>query len=92
MVNSKKSKKNIVVAPNSALKNKTGAWRTFKPTVDLTKCIGCGVCVKVCPEGTIDLIDIKGQKKSQINYDYCKGCGVCSAQCPVKAIVMNLEK
>jgi len=43
----------ISTKPNSAIKNKTGDWRTYIPKTDFKKCIGCGTCAKVCPEGII---------------------------------------
>jgi pyruvate ferredoxin oxidoreductase delta subunit len=77
----------IVTNPGSSKSNKTGSWRTLKPRVLFEKCIGCGTCVRFCPEGCIKLIN----KKSTIGYDYCKGCGICAIECPVKAIVMEKE-
>ena len=66
---------------------KTGDWRNMKPEVDREKCIGCGTCVKYCPEAVIEL----NEKKAEIDYGYCKGCGVCAVECPVKAILMKKE-
>jgi len=84
---------NITAKPGSTAKNKTAGWRTFKPEIDLEKCISCGMCVRVCPEGTVLMeLNVQGKKKPKINYDYCKGCGVCAAECPVKAIIMKLEE
>jgi len=85
-------KKKLAVKPNTSLKNKTGSWRTYRPVVNIDKCIGCELCFKLCPDQAIDMVEISGKKKSQINYDYCKGCGLCAAECPVQAIGMKLEK
>ncbi|MFA6171194.1 MAG: 4Fe-4S binding protein [Patescibacteria group bacterium] len=52
----------ISVKPNSTIKNKTGAWRTFKPGVDLEKCTGCGICTRLCPEGIISLENTDAKK------------------------------
>ncbi|MHA5067967.1 4Fe-4S binding protein [Cetobacterium somerae] len=41
-------------------------------------CIGCGICVKVCPYHAIKLED----KKPIFNKELCFGCGVCTSQCP----------
>ena len=47
------------------------------------KCIGCGICQRVCP---VDCI--AGEKKEQRNIDYnrCTHCGRCLSACPVDAI------
>ena len=66
--------------------------RTYITKVDLKKCIGCGICAKVCPENCISMVKIKGETKQKTDYDYCKGCGICATECPVKAIEMELEK
>ena len=48
-----------------------------------TKCIGCGICQRVCP---VDCI--AGEKKEQryIDYTRCTHCGRCLSACPVDAI------
>ncbi|OGI17663.1 MAG: hypothetical protein A3J63_02590 [Candidatus Moranbacteria bacterium RIFCSPHIGHO2_02_FULL_40_12b] len=38
---------------------KTGDWRYMKPEVIKEKCVGCGACVKYCPEAVIETIDRK---------------------------------
>jgi len=78
-----------LIAAGSALKNKTGSWRTYQPIVDQNICIGCSRCAKLCPEGCIAMKLNKDKKiKAQPDYNYCKGCGLCAAECPVKAIKM----
>ena len=83
----------LTVEPGSTKKNKTGGWRTFKPETDFAKCISCGTCARVCPEGVIEMLSGKEDKKlPKTDYDYCKGCGICAEECPVKCIKMNLDK
>jgi 2-oxoacid:acceptor oxidoreductase delta subunit (pyruvate/2-ketoisovalerate family) len=82
----------ITAKPGSTKSNKTGGWRTFIPEIDYDKCIGCGMCSRVCPESCVEMMKNKDKNKPEIDYDYCKGCGLCAAECPVKAIKMKLEK
>ncbi|MFH1420964.1 MAG: 4Fe-4S binding protein [Candidatus Aenigmatarchaeota archaeon] len=72
--------------------NKTGAWRTFVPKIDLDKCSGCGICASYCPEECIDIMQKGGKKKADVNYDYCKGCMLCLTICPLKAITSEQEE
>ncbi len=57
--------------------------------IDTDQCIGCGLCVEVCPFGAIELEEIegKGYRAKSISAS-CKGCGLCAASCPKKAIDM----
>ena len=73
-----------VLIPGSTRNNKTGSWRTFKPSLDKDKCVDCDNCILFCPEGAIN-------KDHNIDYDYCKGCGICSVECSVQAIKMKRE-
>lgn len=45
-------------------------------------CIGCGICVKVCP---FDAPSVQNSL-SRIDIDKCKVCGLCVSKCPTKAI------
>ncbi len=87
-----KNKINLKVYPASAQKNKTGGWRTNRPEFDFDKCIGCGTCSRLCPEGAIKMELTNGKLKPKVDLNYCKGCGLCAEECPVKAIIMKLEK
>ncbi len=69
------------VSLGSMLWNKTSSWRNFKPVIDGTKCIGCGICWKFCPEPAIFPTN-----PPTVDYDFCKGCGICISECPTKAI------
>jgi heterodisulfide reductase subunit A len=57
--------------------------------VDAEKCIGCGLCVEVCPFGALELEEIEGKGYRAKNISAsCKGCGLCASSCPQKAIDM----
>lgn len=62
---------------------------SLAPVVELEKCIGCGICSKVCPAATIEMTNAK----ANILLDGCRGCAACEQRCPVYAIKMTkLEK
>lgn len=46
-------------------------------SVDLGKCIGCGLCVRACAENAIELVE----KKAVIDLDTCTLCGACVEAC-----------
>ena len=79
-----------VLESNGSTSNlKTGAWRSMRPVTDLEKCISCGICWSLCPEGCIIKRD---DGKFEADLDYCKGCGICANECPVKVITMVMEE
>ena len=47
---------------------------SVKPVVDKDKCIGCGICTKVCPSLAITLVE----RKAVVNEQDCRGCGGCN--------------
>lgn len=54
--------------------------------VDLDVCVGCGMCVSVCPYGAPELFWRNGKEFAHINSALCKGCGSCAAVCPSGAM------
>ncbi len=57
---------------------------------DVSKCIGCGTCFKVCP---MDVFRInKELGKSVIAYpENCQSCGQCYYNCPTEALTIVNE-
>jgi uncharacterized Fe-S center protein len=53
-----------------------------KPYVKAKKCVGCGMCTKVCAHDAILIEDMK----ASINHDKCVGCGRCIGICPMDAV------
>jgi thioredoxin reductase/NAD-dependent dihydropyrimidine dehydrogenase PreA subunit len=60
---------------------------SLHPVIDPSQCVGCGACVRACPEqpGHAVLGLIEG-KASLIEAGNCIGHGACRAACPVGAI------
>jgi len=59
----------------------------LKVSVDKKKCIGCGACVSICPDGFEMGDDGKSKaKKKDCNLDCCKEA---KEICPVEAIKLG---
>ena len=48
------------------------------------RCVGCGLCVEVCPYQAIELDE--EERVAVANEALCKGCGACAASCRTAAI------
>ncbi len=57
---------------------------TLHPEIDPTRCIGCGACVRACPEG--EILGLINGKAMLVEPSDCIGHGACRAACPSDAI------
>ncbi|MCR4724349.1 MAG: glycyl-radical enzyme activating protein [Clostridia bacterium] len=63
--------------------NPEGCTQQFKTGWYIRKCIGCGECAKVCPQGIG--IDLNAEREK------CIACGKCTEVCPQKARVAMVQ-
>jgi len=72
-----------IYASGNSAEFKTGDWRTVTPKFIEEKCKQCLLCVPVCPDCAIPVVD---GKRLDFDLDHCKGCGICAKVCPFDAI------
>jgi ferredoxin len=66
------------------LPNPVEFWTSnYSAHIDADSCAGCGICVKRCLVGALDL---KRPGGARVNMNRCIGCGLCVPACPKKAI------
>ncbi len=62
---------------------------------DYDKCIGCGMCIKVCPAKALEGYKVMDEKKGRPSQKIvffrgrCTFCDECAMVCPVKAIELS---
>ena len=49
--------------------------------IDITKCVGCGGCIDLCPVMAISMVN----DVVTIDQELCTKCGICVKVCPVWA-------
>lgn len=67
-----------------------------RPGLKFDKCIGCGVCSRMCPTGCIEMVDVPDDegnivKRPQVFVGRCAFCGYCAEYCPVDAMTVTPE-
>lgn len=55
----------------------------------LEKCVGCGICVSVCPNEAIELVECMGERYPQIHLGKCCFCALCAEYCPRDALKLT---
>ena len=58
-----------------------------KVTIDENACVGCGLCVNVCP----DCFEMNQDGVAKVKASDCSSCDVneVASQCPVNAIIVE---
>lgn len=72
---------NVIVACNSTAKGAVTVRGCGRG------CIGCGMCVKICPHDAIHI----DNNLAVIDYDKCTSCGLCAVVCTKKLIASPVE-
>jgi len=65
-----------------------------KITIDIEKCKGCGLCVAVCPKGSIVICEqsnSKGDYPARPTNGDCTACCNCAVVCPDAAIEVQSD-
>ncbi|HPS58887.1 MAG TPA: 2-oxoacid:acceptor oxidoreductase family protein [Spirochaetota bacterium] len=63
--------------------NRTGSWRTCRPSIKEDMCSRCMLCALYCPDS---VISAGTAGLPVIDYGHCKGCMICKSICPGHAI------
>lgn len=62
--------------------------RLQHPAIDLSRCIGCGACVRACPED--EVLSLLHGQAVVVHGARCVGHGLCADACPTGAIALTL--
>jgi MinD superfamily P-loop ATPase len=58
------------------------------PVIDRTKCDGCGLCVSVCANNVLILVD---RVVTVVEAEQCDWCAICEDVCTTGAIACPFE-
>ncbi len=54
-----------------------------KASIDIKRCVACGVCALQCPREAIDIYE---GCYAVVDAEKCVGCGICEKACPAGVI------
>jgi electron transport complex protein RnfB len=57
------------------------------PYIDLDGCIGCEICIEICPK---EVFVMSGIKAIVMSPEKCNGCYLCVENCPIDAIELKV--
>ena len=67
------------------LKKQLREWLVARPVLKKEKCVGCGLCAKLCPPASLKIKD----GKACFDYPNCIRCFCCQEHCPQGAITIR---
>ncbi|MEJ2227970.1 MAG: NAD(P)-binding domain-containing protein [Alphaproteobacteria bacterium] len=82
----KKAEKSNLAARAEAVEAGLTEPASLHPLIDPSKCLGCGSCIRACPEG--EIIGFINGKAELIEPTECIGHGACKTACPHGAITL----
>ncbi len=67
-----------------------------RPGLRFDKCVGCGMCERMCPTACIEMVEVPGDDgkmvaRPQVNLGRCMMCGFCAEYCPLDAMTVTPE-
>jgi len=78
----------ILAERRTAIARGSHKARLQYPSVDLDNCIGCGACVRACPEDGV--LQLAFGQAVVVHGARCVGHGLCAQACPTSAIALTL--
>lgn len=62
---------------------------------EITRCLGCGACIKVCPQNLQPMYYVAAalrgdwRQAAELSFD-CIMCGLCASRCPAEIVPYNI--